>query len=84
MHTMFVDDTHTMPVVCMSRMVVKVDRCDQQKCTICNTHGLDQTIRSIQKLVFSDFDRFSVLTSRSDAYISRSGNFHTDYDAGQA
>ena len=69
-----------LPFVYMSRKhmasrVVAVGRHAKQKCMIWSVHEPCSVIQSVQKPVFADFYWFAMLTTHSDAYILRAGNF---------
>ena len=58
--------------------VGKVDRRGQQNALFVTLVGLANGIEAYWSQCFDDFDRFIVLTCRSDTYISRSGDFRAD------
>ena len=58
--------------------VGRVDRRDQQNTLFVTLVGLAKGIEAYWSQFFADFDRFIMLTCRSDAYILRSGDFRAD------
>ena len=62
-------------------LVGTVDGCGydgQQNDTICDVCGPCQTIKTHSSQFFADFNRLVMLTSCSDAYMLRSGDFCGD------
>ena len=50
------------------------------KSNICGDHGPYHRFEAKPNRYFTVFDNLVMLTTRSDTYISRSGNFHVDND----